>query len=412
MAKFTYRVRDTQGRLISGVMEGSDVDDCAARLEEKAQIPISIEELNFDGTVKGRSFIDKIGERVAAMRNRVPYRDVVFFTRQLATMIGGGIALPKAVEQLSRNEKPVFRRVLDQIGDDLGMGSMFSDSLAKHPGTFNHMFVSVVRAGEAAGALDTVLDQLASYMENNEALKAKVKSAMRYPTIITLFITAIIGGIMYWLVPVFKEMYSGMSASLPAPTQVLISISDVIRNNIIVVLLLLVLLAALFITLLNIDATKRLYDRYVLIVPIFGSILKKNIMAIYCRTMSLLMGSGTQILESIQIAGAAVSNKHYAEALERVYDDVRQGELLSASLTRSEAFPVLVTQLVSTGEESGRMDELLQKAANFYDREIRNTVESLASIIEPVLLVVVGSVVGAILIALYLPIFTIGKFMG
>jgi len=382
-----------------------------SRLEEKDLIPVSIEELNFDGSLKDRSFFDKVNERLSAMQNRVPYRNVVFFTRQLATMINGGVALPRAIDQLSRNEIPVFRRILDQISYDLGMGSTFSDALSKHPGAFNNMFVSVIRAGEVAGALDKVLNQLADYMENMEAMKAKVKAAMRYPAVITFFVTAVIIGVLVKLVPVFKDMYAGFGATLPGPTLLMINISDSIRDNALFVVLGLIVLAGIVFTLLNIDSTSYLYHKYILKLPVFGNILRKNILAIYCRTMSLLMDSGTPILEATQISGAAVGNKHYSKALEGVYDDLKQGELLSAALVKAEEFPVLITQMVSTGEESGRVDDLLMKAAGFYDREIRNVVDSLASIIEPILIVVLGGIVGSMLIALYLPVFTIGKLM-
>jgi len=394
-------------------MDGNTVDECIGRLEEKNLIPVNIEEMNFDGTIKGRSFFDKVSESLSSLSKKVPYRDVVFFTRQLATMINGGVALPRAVEQLSRNEKPSFKAMLERVGDDLGMGSTFSDALGKHPGAFSPMFVSVVRAGEAAGALDKVLDQLANYMENVEAMKSKVKAAMRYPAVITLFVAAVTIGVLTFLVPVFKDMYAGFGATLPGPTLLMITISDAIRNNAILVFGGLIALIVAFFLALNAEAPRYIFDKYMLQLPIFGNIMRKNILAIYCRTMSLLMDSGTPILEAIQISGAAVSNKHYSKALEGVYDDIKQGELLSASLTKAgqTEFPTLVTQLVSTGEESGRIDELLNKAAEFYDREIRNVVDSLASIIEPILIVVLGGIVGSMLIALYLPVFTIGKII-
>ena len=413
MPKFSYSVRDSQGRLLTGTMDGNTVDECIGRLEEKNLIPVNIEEMNFDGTIKGRSFFDKVSESLSSLSKKVPYRDVVFFTRQLATMINGGVALPRAVEQLSRNEKPSFKAMLERVGDDLGMGSTFSDALGKHPGAFSPMFVSVVRAGEAAGALDKVLDQLANYMENVEAMKSKVKAAMRYPAVITLFVAAVTIGVLTFLVPVFKDMYAGFGATLPGPTLLMITISDAIRNNAILVFGGLIALIVAFFLALNAEAPRYIFDKYMLQLPIFGNIMRKNILAIYCRTMSLLMDSGTPILEAIQISGAAVSNKHYSKALEGVYDDIKQGELLSASLTKAgqTEFPTLVTQLVSTGEESGRIDELLNKAAEFYDREIRNVVDSLASIIEPILIVVLGGIVGSMLIALYLPVFTIGKII-
>jgi type IV pilus assembly protein PilC len=405
-------VRDAQGRLLNGTMDGNSVDECIGRMEEKSLIPISIEELNFDGTLKGRTAISKINEWLQTMQNKVPYRTTVFFTRQLATMISGGVSLPKSIEQLSRNEKVVFKRILNHIGEDLSMGSTFSDALAKHPGTFNHMFVSVVRAGEVAGALDKVLDQLATYMENVEIMKSKVKAAMRYPAVIASFVGIMITGVLIFLVPVFKDMYSGFGAQLPGPTLIMIAMSDAIRYNALMVALsFIVTVATVIFLFLSSEKMKFTWDKYLLKMPIFGGILRKNILAIYCRTMSLLMNSGTPILEATQIAGGAVSNKFYALALEQVYTDLKQGELLSQALTRAEEFPPLITQLVSTGEESGKIDDLLQKAADFYDREIRNIVDSLASIIEPILIIVLGSIVGAMLIALYLPIFSIGKII-
>jgi len=412
MPKFTYSVRDTQGRLLNGVMDANSVDECIDRLEEKSLVPVNIEELNFDGTLKNRSFFDKINEWILKTQNKVPYRAVVFFTRQLATMLNGGVALPRALEQLARNEKNVFKRIIETVNDDIGMGSTFSDAIARHKGAFNHMFVSVVRAGEVAGSLDKVLDQLATYMENVEAMKSKVKAAMRYPAVIASFVFVMILGILIFLVPIFQEMYSGFGAKLPAPTLALISVSNAIRNNALIVFFGFVAFAGFIAVLMNIDSTNYIYHQYLLKLPIFGEILKKNILAVYCRTMALLMDSGTPILEATQISGAAVNNRHYAKALEYVYYDLKQGELLSQALGKHEAeFPVLVTQLVSTGEESGRIDELLLKAADFYEREIKNVVDSLASIIEPILIVILGGIVGSMLIALYLPVFSIGKII-
>jgi len=412
MPKFNYSVRDTQGRLLTGTMDANTVDECINRLEEKSLIPVNIEELNFDGTLKNRSFLERINEWIIKTQNNVPYHSVVFFTRQLATMLNGGVSLPRALEQLSRNEKPVFKRIIETINDDIGMGSTFSDAIAKHKGAFNHMFVSVVRAGEVSGALDKVLDQLATYMENVEAMKSKVKAAMRYPAVIGSFVFLMIIGILIFLVPIFQDMYSGFGAKLPGPTLVLIAISNAIRHNALMVTFGFLVFVGFIAVLMNVDSTNYLYHKYLLKLPVFGEILKKNILSVYCRTMALLMDSGTPILEATQISGAAVNNRHYAKALEYVYNDLKQGELLSQALGRhAEEFPVLVTQLVSTGEESGKIDELLLKAAEFYEREIKNVVDSLASIIEPILIVILGGIVGGMLIALYLPVFSIGKII-
>jgi len=412
MPKFTYSARDARGAAVSGAMDANSVDECVKRLEGQSLTPVSVSELNFDGTPKSLSFFDRIGEWLLKSQNKVPYRDVVFFTRQLATMLSGGVSLPRALEQLGKSEKPVFKRIITAIGGDIGMGSTFSDAIAKHRGAFSGMFVSVVRAGEVAGSLDTVLDQLATYMENVEAMKAKVKAAMRYPAVVGSFVFLMTAGILIFLVPVFQNMYSGFGAKLPGPTLVLIAISDAIRHNAPGVAAGCGLFAGLVALLLNVDATNYLYHKYLLKLPVFGEILKKNILSVYCRTMSLLMDAGTPILEATQISGAAVNNRHYVRALESVYDDLKQGEMMSQALGKNpRLFPALITQLVSTGEESGKVDKLLLKAAEFYEREIKNVVDSLASIIEPVLIVALGGIVGSMLIALYLPVFSIGKYI-
>ncbi|GBU20813.1 hypothetical protein R80B4_00698 [Fibrobacteres bacterium R8-0-B4] len=408
MATFSYKARDTQERLHSGTMEGGSVDECVGRLEERGLLPVAVDELNLDG---GGTFSGRAAERLRAMRTRVPYRNVVFFTRQLAAMIDGGVPLPRAVERLSRDEIPAFKSMLEQICFDLGMGYNFSDAVSKHPGAFNRMFVSVVRAGETAGALDTVLNQLADYMENIETMKSKVKAATRYPAAISVFVFVIVAGVMIKLVPIFKDMYASFGFKLPGPTLLLISVSDAIRNNALITILIIAAITVAIFALQNANSTSYMIDKYMLKLPIFGGILRKNILAVYCRTMSLLMNSGTPILEAAQISEATVGNKYYSQALKGVYNDLQHGEPLSEALTRAGEFPVLVTQMVSTGEESGRIDELLNKAAEFYDKEIRNVVDSLASIIEPVLIVILGGIVGSILIALYLPVFSIGKLI-
>ncbi|MFW6245801.1 MAG: type II secretion system F family protein [Fibrobacterota bacterium] len=411
MPKFAYKARDVQDRLLTGSMDGGTVDDVLGKLEEKLLVPITVEELNFDGTLKNRSFWDKVNEGIMRMQNKVPYRAVVFFTRQLATMLEGGVPLAKALEQLGRNEKPVFKRIIAQVAEDISIGSTFSDAIARHPGAFNNMYVSVVRSGEISGALDTVLDQLATYMENVEAMKAKVKAAMRYPGAIAFFVTAILTGILVWLVPVFENLYSSFNATLPAPTLMLLAVSRALRENApLTVGILIALIAGIKIALTN-DTVRFFFHKYMLSIPVFGGIVRKNILAVYSRTMSLLMNSGTPILESTQIAGAVVNNKLYAQALEQVYGNLKKGELLSSALINTKVFPVLVTQLVSTGEESGKVDDLLRKAAEFYEREIRNTVDSLASIIEPFLIVILGGIVGSVLIALYMPVFMLGKMI-
>jgi type IV pilus assembly protein PilC len=412
MPRFTYKARDNQDRIVAGTVDGAHVDDVIEKLNERSLVPITVDELNFDGTRKNQSFIEKFKEGLVKARNKVPYRAVVFFTRQLATMIEGGVPLARSLEQLARSEKPTFKKIILQIGEDISIGFSFSDAVARHPGAFNNMYVSVIRSGEVAGALDQVLNQLADYMENVEAMKSKVKAAMRYPGFIAGFVVILVTGILWKLVPVFEGLYSGFGAKLPLPTQILVTISHLIRDNVPLVIIGIAALIAGYRAAMTNDEFKKIIHLYILKFPVFGEILRKNILATFCRTMALLMESGTPILQATEISGAVVGNKVYALALETVYGDLRQGELLSSSLAKSGQFPVLIQQLVSTGEESGKVDELLRKAAEFYEREIKNVVDSLAAIIEPFLIIVLGGLVGSILIALYMPVFMIGKLVG
>ncbi len=411
MPKYTYKARDEEGRTITGTADGSNVDEIVDIITEKRLTPITVDELNFDGTKKGETFWEKLNNGIVKMQNKVPYKDVVFFTRQLATMVEAGVPLAQALYQLSESEKVIFKRIIRRVADDISMGSTFSDAIAKHPGAFSNMYVSVILSGEISGALEKVLDQMATYMENVEAMRQKVKGAMRYPTFIAGFVTVMVVGILWKLVPVFENMYGSFNKALPGPTQMLISLSHIIQNHLFMVVSIVLLIIISFKAGMTNIKFKTVVHKYILYIPVFGSILKKNIWATFCRTMSLLMDSGTPILQAIEISGAIVGNKMYSDSLEIVYNQLRTGAMLSQSLKESGVFPVLVTQLTATGEEAGKVDDLLRKAAEFYEREIRVTVDSLASIIEPFLIIILGSVVGSILFALYLPIFTIGKLL-
>jgi type IV pilus assembly protein PilC len=411
MAKFSYKVRDREDRVLLGTMEAITADEVLERLTQKDFLPIMVRELEGDELRTTKSISERMSESLKQSRNQVPYKNVVFFTRQLATMIGQGVPLSRSLEQLTRGEKPVFKKIIQQVADDISSGLTLSDAVARHPGAFSPMFVAVVHSGEIAGALDKVLDGMAIYLENVEIMRGKVKTAMRYPTFIAGFVSLMLVGIMVWLVPTFERIYSSMNAVLPVPTQILIFVSRILRHNALIFLVLGVVFIIAFNFMLTLDKFKIAWQRNLLKVPVFGGILQKNIWATYCRTMSLLMGAGTPILKATEIAGATVNNRFFAKRMESIFSGLRKGDQLSEALDTSGLFPVLVIQLVATGETSGRVDELLGKAAEFYEREIRSVVDSLSSIIEPILIVTLGGVVGAILFSLYLPIIMIGKFI-
>lgn len=411
MPKFSYKVRDREDRVVLGTMEAPTADEVVDRLSSKDLLPILVEEIGLGGQTPSKSFREHINEGIKKSQNRVPYRDVVFFTRQLSTMVGQGVPLSRALEQLQKGEKPVFQKIIKHVSDDIATGLTLSDAIGRHPGAFNPMFVAVTHSGEVAGALDKVLDGLATYMESVEIMRGKVKTAMRYPTFIGVFVSIMLFGILWKLVPTFENIYASLNAVLPLPTQILILVSRTVRENTLACLGLVFALFTAYKVLMTQEKFRILFNQYFLKFPVFGGILQKNIWATYSRTMALLLEAGTPILKATEIAGAAVNNPYFTKRLENVYGNLRKGELLSEALEASGLFPVLVIQLVATGETSGRVDEMLRKAAEFYEREIRNVVDSLSSIIEPFLIVFLGGVVGSVLLALYMPIFSIGKFI-
>lgn len=411
MAKFAYKVRNQENRLQSGIQEANSEDEALRLLMERGLRVTSLEELNFDGSRKDETFSERLNTRLSILGSRIAYKDVVFFTRQLSTMIEAGVPLARALGQLAKGQAAVFQKVILKVQEDISIGNTFSEAIAKHPTAFNNMYVSVVRSGEVSGALDRVLNQMATYMENMEARRQKIKGAMRYPTFILAFVVIVVTGILWKLVPVFEGLYGNRSVDLPIPTQILIKASHVVQDHFIIVFLALFgLVAAFWLALMN-DRFRAEVHRYLLQVPVFGSLVQKNIWATFCRTLSLLMESGTPILQAIEICAAVVGNQVFVKAIEKVHYNLKTGILLSASLEEVKVFPVLVYQLVATGEESGRVDTLLVKASDFYDREINVTVDSLASIIEPFLIILLGGLVGSILISLYLPIFHLGKLL-
>lgn len=411
MARYEYRARDSQDRTLTGTLAAADESDALGKLEERHLIPLGIEELNFDGSRRNQPLAEKLQESWDRHRHGVSYREVVFFTRQLATMLAGGVPLARALEQLARSATPGFKRIVLHITEDIGLGNTFSDAIARHKGAFNNMYVAVVHSGEVTGALNEVLDELATYMENVEAMKSRVRAAMRYPLFIGAFVALLVTGMLWFLVPRFESIYASFGAALPLPTQILTGASRFMRDHVLWMLLMIIGSVVAVRVGMTDERFRYQMHRMMLRIPVFGGIVLKNIWALYCRTMALLMDSGTPILQATEIAAAVVSNKVFSKSLEHVYADLRQGELLSSSLERTGRFPVLVTQLVATGEESGRVDELLRKAADFYEREIRNIVDSLAAIIEPFLIIILGGIVGLILIALYFPIFMIGQLI-
>jgi type IV pilus assembly protein PilC len=411
MPKYSYKVRDRDNRVMIGTMEGATADEVADRLSEMKFLPIEVVELGFDGSHHTRTLQDAFRDSFKSKGSKIPFKDLVLFTRQLGTMVGQGVPLSRSLEQLQKGEKPIFQAIIKQVGDDISTGFTFSDAIGRHPQVFNPMYIAVCQSGEVAGALDRVLDGLANYLEDVHIMKSKVKTATRYPTILFAFVFIMIVGILYKLVPTFESIYSGMGANLPLPTQILITLSHIVRDHVVIAILTLIFAGIGLKVAFNMPGFQAFFDQHVLKLPVLGGVLQKNIWAIFARTMALLLDAGTPILKAVEISSAAVNNRFYARRLERVYSSLKRGTQLSEALESSNLFPALMIQLTSTGESSGKVDAMLRKSAEFYERDIKSVVDNLATLLEPILIVILGGLVGGILMALYLPIFNLGKYV-
>lgn len=344
---------------------------------------------------------------------RVDTEDIAIFTRQLSTMIGAGVPLLEALEILQEQQQDRgFSRVLAEIVEDVRSGQDFSDALEPHDDLFNKIFRSMAEAGEASGNLDTILERLAQFLERAEELKRQIKSAMTYPIVSLCMIIGITICLMVFIVPQFKEIFHSLGVELPFLTQVVLSISDFMRNQWMILFGGIGVLITAFILYTRTDFGKRHWHRFLLIVPVFGPLFQKVSIARFSQTYSTLIKSGVPILEALDITASTTGNVIIEDAIMEAKDEVRQGERLGEPLAETGEFPMMVTRMISIGEKAGALEVLLDKIAQFYNQQVEATVEQLTSLIEPILISFMGTIVGGIVIAIFLPIIKITQAVG
>ncbi len=328
-------------------------------------------------------------------------------------MIGSGLTLMRSLSILSvQTSNQYFAGVIDQIRNDIESGSSLSQALSRHPKQFNRLYVSMIRAGETSGNLDKTLSDLATTIEKQVELRGKIRSALTYPIVVLALVLGILLAMLLFIVPVFKKMYAELGGKLPPATQVLIAVSNICIHAMPVVIVGLIAAIYGYRRWVRTTAGKATRDRLLLRVPIFGGLVRKTAMARFAATLSTLLRSGVPVLESLEITADAVSNAVVADGVHAISEGAKQGEPLTRPLQNHPVFPPMVTQMMSVGEETGALDSLLQKVADFFEAEVQRTVDSLTSLLEPLLIVVLGSAVGSMVISLYLPMFDIIKLVG
>ncbi|MCK9556913.1 MAG: type II secretion system F family protein [Candidatus Cloacimonetes bacterium] len=410
MPNFAYIVKDAKGARVEGMIKADTLDMAVDKLAKEGSTIISVKAAA-EGAFKGKlSLFDKVMLAIYKIRTGVTLKVLVFFTRQLSTMFSAGLTIEKAITDLEKEEKnKKFAKVLRKIGDDIRKGYSLSEAMEQHPGVFNPLYVALVQAGEASGTLHTVLDELSDYLEKIEDTKRKVTSAMAYPVFILIFLIGVIWGMFYFIIPMFAEVYADFGAGLPTPTVIAINISDFIVSHLFMAILFFILaIIALFLVYLT-DRGRYVMDTIKLRIPVVGGVITNSIMSKFSRTFSILMAAGVPIMDTMELTENVVQNAVVEGAVRRARVLIKEGYGVANAFRKTGEFPPTLLQMLSTGEETGDMDKLLSKAAQFYEKLVDSVIDRLTSLIEPLLIVMMALVVGTIIIVIYLPIFDLGE---
>lgn len=395
---FDYSVRDRKGQLVSGRLEAPTEAALVQKLRGMGYAPVSIREsnagMNRELTLPGG--------------NRVTLKDLAVMSRQFATMINSGLSLLRALAILSeQTESKPLAKTLGEVRNAVETGQSLSSALGKHPKVFPPLMVNMTRAGEVGGFLDAVLLQIAANFEAEVKLRSKIKSAMTYPVVVFVIAIIAVVGMLLFIVPIFAKMFSDLGGTLPAPTRVLVFLSAAMRWAAPILLVLGIVGAVVWSKVKHEDRVRSLVDPIKLKVPVFGSLFQKVAISRFSRNLGTMLSSGVPILQSLEIVGDTSGNIVIRNAARDVEESVRRGESLAGPLSEHKVFPPMVVQMLAVGEDTGAMDTMLHKISDFYDQEVEATTEALTSLIEPIMIAVLGGIVGAMIIALYMPIFSV-----
>lgn len=405
MPSFKYTAKNAQGGTVKGVMEAQKEFEVVGELRKKSLIPLEISEISGKSSGGGGFSLSlKAGQKPGKPRKD----DLVVFTRQLATMISAGITLLDALEILSiQIENPGFKKVVSNVAEDIRTGNDLSKALSKYPKCFSDIYVNMVKAGEVSGQIDEILVRLAEYLEDAAKLKREIKSAMTYPVVSLVLILGITMFLMIGVVPSFKPVFESLDIELPGITQAVLDASDIIKDNWLATLGVLVAIVIGLVVFKRTRQGARIIDWLKLKAPVFGPLFRKVALSRFSRTFSTLVKSGVPILGALEIVAATSGNSIINDAVLDAKESVKNGNTLAEPLSKSWVFPPMVTRMISIGEKSGALEGLLEKISTFYDEQVSAQVKSLTSLIEPLMIGVMGFLVGGIVLAVFLPIFKI-----
>ena len=409
MPEFNYIARNQDGVRVENSISANNLKEASDMLvsDNLFIIKISERDTSFDFMAP---FMERFNLSVEKLKNRIPLTSLVFFTRQLSTMFNAGLTLEKAISFLSKEEKHrAFKKVLVDIESSVKKGLLLSDALGRHPGVFNNLYISLVKAGEVSGKLSITLEELAQYLETMEDTQRKVKSAMYYPGFIMFFLGLVLVVLFAFIIPQFTSVYDQLNADLPVYTQMLLDSGDWLNNNLFTFFFSIFLFSLTMWLFFLTDRGRLIRDKFLLKVPIFGSIINQNVLSKFGKTFGILVGSGVSILDTMNLVKKVVDNRVYELAIEKSSKHIENGSSISDALKLADIFPGVLIQLMNTGEETGEIDKLALKVSDFYAKQVDAIVDRLTSIIEPALIILIGVIIGIVLVAVYMPIFKFGS---
>ena len=404
MAKFAWEGKTRSGQMQKGEMDAPNQAAVTATLRRQGIMPGKIRE-------RGKGLDVEL--KIPGFEPKISTKDLVVFTRQFATMIDAGLPLVQCLDILGRQQdNKTFKKILVEVKESVESGSTFADALKKHPKAFDDLYVNLVAAGEVGGILDTILNRLAAYIEKAMKLKKKVKSAMTYPGTIVGIAIVVVSVILIFVIPAFEKMFADFGGTLPAPTQIVINLSNFIQSYIIVIIAFIVIFIFTFKKIYRTEKGRAKIDDFALKLPIFGVLIRKVAVAKFTRTLGTMISSGVPILDGLDIVAKTAGNKTVEKAIYRVKQSISEGKTIAEPLEKSGVFPPMVCQMIAVGEQSGSIDTMLNKIADFYDDEVDDAVGNLTAMMEPLLMLFLGTTVGGLVIAMYLPIFKLAGAVG
>lgn len=405
MPNFAYKARAATGAVLSGTVEAADQRTAVDQLRAQRLILLEINEVS-------PGLMDSL-KKMGFFKPKVEQKDIVLFSRQLSTLVSAGVALVSGLNILQEQIiSPTFRNIVLKIKEDIESGLPIADALRKHPDAFTDLYVAMIKAGEVGGILDVILERLSNYLESAEQLRGKVKGAMMYPAVVCTIAGAVTVFLLVGVIPTFKEIFSSFGAELPLPTRIVIGISEALQNQWYVFAGVPALAFVGFKKWTKTEKGKYIFDAQTLKVPLFGPLLKKVAVAKFTRTLGTLVKSGVPILQAMETVAQTAGNKVIEQAVMSARESIREGERIAEPLKKSGVFPPMVVQMIAVGEETGNMDIMLNKIADFYDQEVDVAVKGLTSMIEPIVIVVMGIVIGGIVVAMFIPMFELGQLAG